>query len=626
MLTSDMASNWPVPSVPSSNSGVIRIAVGLLQGLVLYLLYQSFKAKAWPSTEPLLAGPLVLVWLIVPVLFIASIGTLNRRQLLTWIPAAAAILAALGCYDVWRATGPGGITAPSNDNPAHLSGQLIIVCIAGFFIAQSLVMAGAGAKRRIASYNAYFETAWKQFVQLAFSALFVGVTWLVLLLGSELFMLIKLNFLRTMIGESWFVIPVIAFAFSCAMHITDVRPAIVRGIRALLLVLLSWILPVAVLVIGGFLASLPFTGLEPLWATRSATAVLLGAAAVLIVLINAAYQDGAPDVAAARVMQGSVRVASLLLAPIVVIAVYALSLRVGDYGWTTSRIVAAACLVVASMYAAGYAWAALRPARRVAIATTNIANAFVVLAMLLLLFSPVGDPARLSVASQVARLQSGKVAADKFDFAYLQFEGKRYGQAALAQLRATFQGKDAQLVRDRVTEVQKMTVRMPHHGELPARPVPVELSKNARVWPKGKSLPASFLATDLRLSEGSPFPACLHGGTEECDLVMADLTGDGNAEIIALSALREPGAVMVMSEVAPRQWRAVGTLPSSLAACAPLRQALINGEYTLSPPAVSDIKLGGHRLAIRPRWEPELFACNGQPPTPPELPPDGPPR
>ena len=619
-MTSDTASNWPVPSVPSSNIGAIRIAIGLLQGLVLYLLYQSFKSRVWPATEPLLSGPLVLVWLIVPVILIASIGALNRRQLLIWIPVAAAILAALGVYDVWRATGPGIVPSPSNDNPANLSGQLIVVCIAGFFIAQSLVMAAAGEQRRIASYPAYFETAWKQFVQLAFSALFVGVTWLVLLLGSELFMLIKLDFLRKVIGESWFVIPVIAFAFSCAMHITDVRPAIVRGIRALLLVLLSWILPVAVVVIGGFLASLPFTGLEALWATRSATAALLGAAAVLVVLVNAAYQDGAPDVAAARVVQGSVRVASVLLAPIVVIAFYALSLRVGDYGWTTSRIVAAACLVVASIYAVGYAWSALRPARRVAISTTNIANAFVVLAMLLMLYSPIGDPARLSVASQVARLQSGKVAAGKFDFAYLKFEGKRYGQAALEQLRTTFQGKDAQLVRDRIAEAEKMKWRKPPHGVLLA-PAPVALSKNARVWPKGSVLPASFLTTDLSQSEGSPLPACLRGGTEECDIVMADLTGDGKPEIITLSALPEPFAVMVMTEVKPGQWRSAGTLPSSLAACAPLRQALINGQYTLSPPAISDIIIGGNRLAIRPRWDAELFACEGQSATAAELPP-----
>ncbi|NML63139.1 DUF4153 domain-containing protein [Massilia sp. RP-1-19] len=611
MLSSDAASNWPVPTVHSPNIGAVRLAAGLLQGMVLYLLYQAVKDKAWPATEPLLSGPLLLVWLIVPVIFISSLGVLNRRQLIIWIPAAAAVLAALGVYDVWRAASLNAAPYAANNKSVHLSSQLIFVSTVGFFIAQSLIMAAAGEKRRIASYPAYFETAWKQFVQLAFSGLFVGVVWLVLLLGSELFMLIKLDFLRKLINESWFVIPVIAFAFSCAMHITDVRPAIVRGIRTLLLVLMSWILPVAVLVIGGFLLSLPFTGLEPLWDTRSATGVLLGAAALLIVLINAAFQDGAPDVAAARVVQGSVRLAALLLVPIVVIAMYALGLRVGDYGWTTSRILAAACLIVASLYASGYACAALRPARLGAISGTNIANAFVVLVMLLVLFSPLGDPARLSVANQMARLEAGKVPVDKFDFTYLRFEGERYGQAALEKLRASAQGKDAQTVRDRIAEVQKLKGRGPRPEDFMARPAPVRLSAKARVWPKGSQLPASFLQTDLNLLAGSPYPACLRGEQGDCDIVLVDLTADGNPEIVMLSALPDANAVVV-GETKPGQWRALGTLPSSLAACGPLRKALLDGQYNLVPPAISELQVAGTRLAVRPRWEPEVFECKDE--------------
>lgn len=610
MHSSDLASNWPVPSVRSPNIGAARLAVGLLQGLVLYLLYQSVRNKTWPAADPLLFAPLALVWLIAPVIFISSLGVLNRRRLLVWILLAAAILASLGVHDAWRSLGPGGaaVTGAMDGRAINPSAQLVLVSMVGFFIAQSLVMAAALEQRRIASYPAYFETAWKQFVQLAFSGLFVGIVWLVLLLGSELFLLIKLDFLRDLMRQPWFGIPVIAFAFSCAMHITDVRPAIVRGIRTLLLVLMSWILPVAVLVIGGFLLSLPFTGLEPLWATRSATAVLLGAAAVLVVLINAAYQDGAPETAVARVVRASVRIAAILLAPIVVIAFYALGLRVGDHGWTTSRIVAASCLIVASIYAAGYAWSALRPGRRGAISGTNIANAFVVLAILLLLFSPLGDPARLSVANQVARLASGQVAADKFDFAYLRFEGARYGQAALEQLRGNAQGKDAQVVRDRIADVQKLKWRGPHQGDPAARPAPVKLSAKARVWPKGARLPASFLLTDLNLLAGSPYPACLRGEEGECDLVLVDLTADGNPEIVMLGALPQANAV-VAGETTPGQWRALGTLPSSLAACGPLRQAFIDGQYRLVPPAVSELQIAGARMAVRPRWEPEIFEC-----------------
>jgi hypothetical protein len=54
-----------------------------------------------------------------------------------------------------------------------------------------------------------------------------------------------------------------------------------------------------------FLLALPFTGLESLWSTRRATSILLTAAAVLIVLINAAYQAGGVDTPAPAIVRYS---------------------------------------------------------------------------------------------------------------------------------------------------------------------------------------------------------------------------------------------------------------------------------------------------------------------------------
>ncbi|HEX9174394.1 MAG TPA: DUF4153 domain-containing protein [Telluria sp.] len=596
MLASDSAVNWPVSSHGSSAIGTARLAVGLLQGLVLYLLYSAVQDETWPATEPLWFSPLFLMWLIAPVLLISSIGVLNRRQLLVWIPVAAAIMAALGVYDVWRTLGVPDLGAFNpNDIPAP-SPPLLGFSVAGFFIAQSLVMAAVREQRRIASYAGYFETAWKHFVQLAFSALFVGVVWAVLMLGAELFMLIKLDFLRELTRKSWFVIPVTVFAFSCAVHITDVRPAIVRGIRTLLLVLMSWILPVAVLVIGGFLLSLPFTGFAPLWATRSATSVLLGAAALLVVLINAAYQDGAPENAVVRVVRASARVAVILLVPITLIAGYALALRVGDYGWTTSRIAAAACLLVAACYAAGYARSALRPGWLGSLAGTNIATALVVLAVLLLLFSPVADPARLSVWHQVARLQSGQVAPEKFDFAYLRFEGERYGKAALADLNAGAHGKDAQLIRDRITAARSLK-RRPGPFELKReQPSAIKLSAAARVWPKGSQLPPSFPGTDLK-SSSYPFayPSCLHG-EGDCDLVLVDLTADSKPEIVVLGSEEEQAVVMGQDQAG--KWGPLGRLPWAVGPCKALRQKLIEGQFKVVAPAIRELEVAGTRLSV----------------------------
>jgi hypothetical protein len=271
------ASSLPALTLPGVGSR--RILLGLLQGLLLYLLYRAGKEQVWPATASLLFVPLVLAAVILPPILISGLGHMRRRQLLLWGGLALLLLIGLGC------TMPGetcDLPLPPQGQPnvrypespgmlrsVYPSPELVPFAMAGFFIAHTLVLAAVREGRRIAGYPTYFDVAWKLGVQLAFSALFTGVSWLVLLLGAALFELVKLKFLTELIREEWFAIPVTAFAFSCAMHLTDVRPAIVRGIRGLLLVLLSWLLPVIVLLVGGFLLALPFTGLEPLWSTRA---------------------------------------------------------------------------------------------------------------------------------------------------------------------------------------------------------------------------------------------------------------------------------------------------------------------------------------------------------------------
>ncbi|MDE1712916.1 DUF4153 domain-containing protein, partial (plasmid) [Chromobacterium amazonense] len=196
-----------------------------------------------------------------------------------------------------------------------------------------------GERRWRASYPAYFDTAWKLGLQLMFSGLFVGVFWLILNLGAELFALVGMDGLRRLIGEAEFAIPASTLALSAGLHLSDARPGIIQGLRSLLLTLLSWLLPLLVLLIAAFLALLPFTGLDSLWKTGHASALLLGASGLLIFLLNAAYQDGREQ--PGRVIRLSLRAACLLLAPLQALAAYALALRVGQYGWSPDRVFAA---------------------------------------------------------------------------------------------------------------------------------------------------------------------------------------------------------------------------------------------------------------------------------------------
>ena len=274
----------------------------------------------------------------------------------------------------------------------------------GLFIAQVLVTAGHANGRLLGRYARYFDAAWTYAVEAGLSAVFLGIFWLVLWLGAALFRLIGIEFFGTLIAHRWFSLPATTLALQLAIHVTDTRSGIVRGMRTLILILLSVLLPLGLLFVLGFLASLPYTGLEVLWATRHATALLLTAAAVLVVLVNATYQDAAPEHSPNRTLRYVASIACLTLTPLIAIAGYALALRVQQHGWTNDRIFAAACVLVMTWYALAYTWAVLRRGRWLqGIETGNVAGAYLVLAVLLALFTPLADPARLSVASQMAR-------------------------------------------------------------------------------------------------------------------------------------------------------------------------------------------------------------------------------
>jgi hypothetical protein len=589
----------------TSQMTLARLAIGIVQGLVLYLLYRAAKTDSWPVTIDYLFAPLLMVSLFAPVILVASLGHLGKKQAVLWISVVVAVVAGLAFFDVWRGAADsthwfGGNKAERVQYPSSV---FTMFCAAGLYIAHALVLAGVIDKRRIATYPSYFESAWKLAVQIKFSLLFVAALWLVLWLGAALFNLVQLSFLEKLLQQSWFAIPVTVFAFTCAIHVTDVRPAIVRGIRTLLLVLMSWILPITTLMVGGFLLSLPWTGLDPLWKTRHATAVLLGASAVLVILINAAFQNGEGSAKVPFIVRMSARAAAFSLLPMAAVAIYSLWLRVAEYGWTTDRIIAAACLLVASCYALGYAWAASRKAGWLQpIAGVNVVTAFVVLAVLLALFSPIADPARISVNSQMARFVSGKVSAKEFDYDYLRFDGARYGMAALMRLKEQSVGQDADLVREKA----ELALNKKNRWE-PSTPKPGDLAANIiSVWPKEGELPASFLETDWsKHSQRGNLPPCLTTHEKTCHAYLIDFDIDDKPEVLLIGTAPYEGG-FVMAQVTDGSWMAQGKIAGQYAGCRTVHEMLAAGDFRLIPPQMKDIEVDWLRIEVQPVQEYDL--------------------
>jgi hypothetical protein len=570
---------------------VARLGIGLAQGLTLYLLYSAYDDKVWPATQGTLFAPLAVGWFFIPFLLISALGEMKWRKALGWTAVALVAITTLAFFDNWMAWpqdwnyGAGSAARP------HVtpSPQLFFFGGAALFITHALVVGASIDHRPRAKYPTHFDVAWKMAVQLALGAAFVGAFWLLLWLGAGLFALIKLDFFRKLIEHEWFAIPVTTLAAAGALHLTDIRPVLVRGVRTLALTLLSWLLPLITMIVSGFLVSLPFTGLAPLWSFGHASALLLVAAAALIILINAAYQDGDAERLPPKILRLSGSLAAVLPLPLSLIAAYAIYLRVAQYGWTVERIWMAASLLLALGYASGYVAAAVRRGSWLArIESWNFVMSLVALAILVALFTPIASPARISVADQMARLNRGVISPRKFDFQFLRWQGGRYGRDALMTLAAS---------TDDLTKKMAQTALLEKNRYVALNAPPLLLEGRLTVYPSGQKLPQSFVQMDWN-REGRAWmrPTC--PGGEQCDAIVADLDGDGRPEVVIIA--NNIVTAQVFREGADGAWSNAGSFQLPFK-CPAVVDALRQGHFQMQPPPYrwNDLKIGGTRLHVQ---------------------------
>ncbi|WP_269714584.1 FG-GAP repeat domain-containing protein [Caulobacter sp. NIBR2454] len=551
---------------------IMRLAIGLLQGLALFGLYQAQDGKVWPATAPVLFGAVVLTAGMTPLVLLAGVGAVRRGVLAATFAGAVALTVILGAYGVWRDP------MDRMDIRLFAGPAYALVTAVALFVIYHLVEPADAARRRIAPYAAYFETAWKRGVQLALSCAFTAVFWGLLFLGASLFEVIGIGFFRDLIREAAFGFTITPVVFAAAVHLADVRSALIQGVRTVALTLLAWLLPLLTLIVAGFLASLPFTGLDPLWSTRSAGGLMLGAAASLIILINAAWQDG--EEPPHRVLAVALRVACFLLAPLAALAGWALVLRIGQHGLSPERIWAAACVVIAAGYAAGYILAAVRRGEWMSgLGRANIAMAFVTLALILALFTPIADPMRLSVNDQLHRLERGKVGAEAFDYDFLRFQSGRFGTAALERLAKSDDATTAKQARAALNRT------VPE-----ARPNPLRRPAKAVVSPAGRTLPQGFSLRDEDCYAGSP-----------CDVVLRDIDSDGREDILVF----QPGSARLYASDGSGGWVHKGayTTPCQWKAGSALAEIIASGGLKTAPSLAPDLVVEDRRMIFQPNGD-----------------------
>lgn len=580
-------------SAPLSREVILRrVALSLVQGVVLFWLYRAARLEVWPATNQGLIAALATCTLLLPLTWyvIDELGARGQRLALITVIAAALLL--FGWHHGARAT-----VAPSGPDTR---GELALAS-AGFLAvlgvlwghAMPFAQAWLRTGRARPVYHDLFEFAWRNALLLALGALFCGVFWLLLGLWAQLFDLLGIEFFSKFFTSSTFAIPATAVAAGVGVQLAGNVEGLQRALRQNLLSLLKWLAPLSALILVLFSAAMLFKLPVLLGEQRRVigAAWLLWLVAVNVLLLNAAWQDGRQPAPYPRPLAIALRWAVPLLTLIAVVALYAVAVRVGDHGLTVQRVWALLVAVLALMYALGYTAAALAgqqaPTWLPRVGVVNVAIALATVVVLTVMLTPLLSPARLAAESQQARILADPVRAVEEDYRVLRFESGEYGRRRLEVLATLEDHPEAERIREVATGMLARKERWPP-GRMTTDPETLTLEASPPGTPIDESLRAAIAGVEYH----EPCPA-----VRPCVVLFVDLDDDGVDEAVAFGA---PYAVPLLRRT-DEGWVQAGTLRPAdgvpLDAEA-LRSALQQQRVGTRAPAWRELELDGTKRYV----------------------------
>ncbi|PPT22408.1 DUF4153 domain-containing protein [Xanthomonas arboricola] len=582
------------------------VLIALLQGGLLYLAALGQQHGVWPFTDLGARICWYTVVLTVPGLVLLSVQDLRDWRLWQHVAASTLVLAALGSWAAWSATG-----APTLQIATVLWSFGFTVTV-GWFVALPWLQHRQLHGHWRAGYHALFEYAWQNALTLALALLFVGVCWMVLGLWASLFALVKISFFAELFREQAFVYLATGVITGLGILIGRTQHRAVQVLRQILFALCTGLLPLLAGIALLFLLVLPFTGLQALWQTRSAATILISLVFGLVLFTNAVYQDGSGLPPYPRWLRRMIEAGLLSLPLHAALAAYAVGLRIAQHGWTSDRVCAALLAALALAYAVAYALAVLRPRTDrwlPQLAGGNKVLSWVVIGLAVLVNTPVLDPYRITVQSQMQRLASGTQESVDKNLEFLRFENGRRGYLAVQSLRQTpaFAGNPA-----RKQKLEQLLARTSRWGGNDS----VEDQKDKQLTDLAKIRQHVTVAAGQAdppadwwqyLMSSKPLSGACTQGNSNCVVSSSDIDGDGQLDLL-LCNLNGDYAVACELQTRNRHgWYQAGTAQLySLddEAMSEVSQALRKAQIQTRPTRWPDLALpGDRRIHIRPSEE-----------------------
>ncbi|MED9720448.1 DUF4153 domain-containing protein [Escherichia marmotae] len=556
------------------------VATGLLQGLVCYLLitWLAGKNNSWivygvPAT---LAFSSVLLFTVV---------SFKQKRLWGWL--AIVLIATLGMsgWLKWQIDGMSPWRAEKAlwDFGCYL---LLMGVMLLPWIQQSLRV-----HNDITRYSYFYQSVWHNVLVLLVIFITNGLTWLVLLLWSELFKLVGITFFKTLFfSTDWFIYLTLGLVTALAVILARTQSRLIDSIQKLFTLIATGLLPLVSLLTLLFIITLPFAGLNAISRHISAAGLLLTLAFLQLLLMAVVRDPQKASIPWAGPLRYLIKTALLVTPLYVLIAAWALWLRVAQYGWTAERLHGALAVVVLLVWSLGYfvsiVW---RKGQNPLVlqGKVNLAVSLLVLVILVLLNSPVLDSMRISVNSHMARYQSGKNTPDQVSIYMLEQSG-RYGRAALESLKS-----DVEYMKD---PKRRRSLLMAFDGvqRLQQRISEKALADNVLIAPGSGKPDATFWSAVMK----NLYNAMICIEKDACVLVEQDLNSDGRAEGI-LFAFNSERYIVYGFAPDKKEWQelTMSLLPREITK-EKLLTAAKEGKLGTKPKAWRDLTVDGETLDL----------------------------
>jgi hypothetical protein len=417
---------------------VYIVVIALIQGLALAYFYQGIENQMWPGTDLTWLTGLVTFFVSFPTLFLLIAGKHDFNAIIKTLLPFTLLISCLGAYTGYQ----------QSAYPDLFSTYFVFSFVTLIACFKAIMYIKLQANQQAITYQSLFLASWRNAVIFAVSFLFTAIFFGILHLGAALFDLLGIELFTNLLREEWFWVPAITLAFSFAIHVFRKISHLADNISVILQTLMKFLLPILVLVSLGFLITLPFTGLDKLWETRSGSFLLLWLTALSLFFVNAIYHKGNENKPYQVLLHRFVLIGVLILPLFSVISAYGIFSRIGQYGFTPDRLWALSIWFILSCFTLSYAVGILKYRDNWLLAQSkiNVVMGLVVLAFVLLVSSPILNFKAISSNSQMARYYNGDITLQDIDFWYFSRNLGKPGFHAMQALKTEIADSDPEIV------------------------------------------------------------------------------------------------------------------------------------------------------------------------------------